>query len=291
MMKKERLKLMAVSMIALLTACTTADPVESKNQDDTVDVTFRLNSEAWSYQQEPMRTRALTADGKQMTDIWILDYVGTELKQQLHQASTDDDFGSPTLSLTVGSHNIYFVASRGQNPTLDTDAKTLTFTKVLDTFYKHLALEVQPTNSGAQAVSLSRIVTKLKLTFTDAIPTGAATFDVTPSQWHYGINYTTGQPTAATASQAITANIPASAIGSTGEVLNIFGFSATDEWTTDVAIACKDGESNVLSTVAITDAPFKCNRVTSYTGPLFSSNGALTLSLNTDWDTEYTATW
>lgn len=290
-MKKERLKLMAVSMIALLTACTTADPVESKNQGDTVDVTFRLNSEAWSYQQEPMRTRALTADGKQMTDIWILDYVGTELKQQLHQASTDDDFGSPTLSLTVGSHNIYFVASRGQNPTLDTDAKTLTFTKVLDTFYKHLSLEVQPTTSGAQAVSLSRIVTKLKLTFTDAIPTGAATFDVTPSQWHYGINYTTGQPTAATASQAITANIPASAIGSTGEVLNIFGFSATDEWTTDVAIACKDGESNVLSTVAITDAPFKINRVTSYTGPLFSSSGALTLSLNTDWDTEYTATW
>lgn len=290
-MKKERLKLMAVSMIALLTACTTADPVENKNQDDTVDVTFRLNSEEWSYQQKPMRTRALTADGKQMTDIWILDYVGTELKQQLHQASTDDNFGSPTLSLTVGSHNIYFVASRGQNPTLDTDAKTLTFTKVLDTFYKHLALEVQPTTSSAQAVSLSRVVTKLKLTFTDAIPTGAATFDVTPSQWHYGINYTTGQPTTATASQAITANIPASAIGSTGEVLNIFGFSGTDEWATDVTIACKDGESNVLSTVAITDAPFKLNRVTSYTGPLFSSNGALTLSLNTEWDTEYTDTW
>lgn len=287
----KKLKLMAGVAALCLAACTTEEPVESENENDSVNVTFTITPEPWQYTTEPMKTRALDADGKSMTDIWILDYIGTELQQQVHQVSTDADFGSPTISLAVGSHSIYFVASRGAGATLDTDAKTLTFTKVLDTFYKALSLNVSATSAGAQSVTLDRIVTKFKVTFADAIPTGASAFYVTPSSWYYGFNYTNGNPTTATASQPITVSIPSSIIGSSGESLNIFGFSGIDEWTTDVTIDCMDDDSNVLGTATITDAPLKRNRVTSFAGPLFSSNGAMTMSLNTNWDTEYTGTW
>ena len=43
--------------------------------------------------------RTMEADGKAMTDLWVLDYVGGQLVQQVHQASTDEDFGTPTLNL------------------------------------------------------------------------------------------------------------------------------------------------------------------------------------------------
>jgi hypothetical protein len=237
-------------------------------------------------------TRSLEADGKTMTDVWVFDYMGGILQQQVHQTSADADFGTPTLSLALGEHHIYFVASRGTGATLNTDAHTLTFTKVLDNFWKDYAITITGgTDSGSRAVVLDRIVTKLKVVFSDAIPTGSATFNVTPAAWHYGFDYTTGNPTAATASQNIVVNVPNASIGVAGESVNIYGFSGTAEWVTDIAINCKTSDGDVLGSATITSAPFIRNRVSEYTGPLFGDNGSMTLSLNTAWDDAYQGTW
>lgn len=237
-------------------------------------------------------TRSLEADGKTMTDVWVLDYVGGVLQQQLHQTSTDADFGAPTLSLGLGTHHIYFVASRGAGATLNTNAHTLTFTKVLDTFYKDYAITITGgTASGNRAVALDRIVTKLKVVFSDAIPTGAATFNVTPAAWYYGFDYTTGNPTVATASQTIALTIPNTSIGVTNEFISVFSFSTATEWTTDVTINCKKSDDTVLGSATITAAPFVRNRVSEYTGPLFGDNGSMALSLNATWDDSYQGSW
>ena len=237
-------------------------------------------------------TRSLEADGKQLTDLWVLDYVNGSLAQDaIHQTSSDSDFGTPTVNLAVGSHHVYFIASRGKTPTLDTDAHTLTFGNVSDTFYKDYAIDVTGTSNGSRTVTLDRCVTKLTAVITDEIPTGAATFNITPTAWHYGIDYVSGNPTAATASQAITINIPASEIGVTNESLNIFGFSADDEWTTDIALDCKTSGGDILGTATIAAAPFQRNRITIYSGPLFSTEGLTAVSLSTDWQTNHTGTW
>ena len=239
----------------------------------------------------PIATRALDADGKSMTDVWVLDYVGSELKQQVHRAATDADFGSPTLSMSVGAHTLYFVASRGTGAVLDTDARTLSFTKVNDTFWATKALNVSATTTGTQAVALDRIATKLRITFSDAIPTGAATFNVTPSQWHYGFNYTTGEPTTATASQTITVNIPSSYIGLVSQSVGMFGFSGSDDFTTDVAIDCQDADSHVLGAATVPSVSMKRNRISALTGSLFSKTSTIGFSLNTDWLDDYEMTF
>ena len=238
-------------------------------------------------------TRALTADGKAMTDLWVLDYPNgaTQPSSVIHQTSDDDDFGSPTLNLAIGSHHVYFIASRGKTPTLDTDAHTLTFGSVSDTFYKDYAIDVTGTSNGSRSVTLERCVTKFTAVITDEIPTDAATFNITPTAWHYGIDYVSGTPTTATASQTITINIPSSEIGVTNERLSIFGFSAATEWMTDIAIDCKKGDGTILGTATIADVPLKQNRITTFSGPLFSANGLTTVSLSTDWQTEYEGTW
>lgn len=273
-----------------LTACNNDSDSTPVLDDSPVKITFNVQGD-FTLNTNPI-TRSLTADGKDMTDVWVLDYVGGVLQQQLHQVSTDADFGAPTLSLGLGNHHIYFVASRGAGATLNTDAKTLTFTKVLDTFWKDYEITITSgTSSGSRSVALDRIVTKLKVTFSDAIPTGASTFSVTPTSWHYGFHYQTGNPTTAANSQFVTVNIPNTSIGNTGESLNVYGFSSTTEWTTNVAITCKAANSDVLGSATIVGAPFVRNRVSEYTGPLFGDNGSMTLSLNTDWTTSHTGTW
>ena len=276
----------ALAVAASLTACDNNAPMDAP----TVPVRFFVQGD-FSIANTPF-TRSLTADGKDMTDVWVLDYVDGALVQQLHQTSEDDDFGTPTLSLSVGSHHIYFIASRGQGATLNTTDHTLTFTKVSDTFWKDYEINITAgTSNESRTVSLDRVVTKLKLVFSDAIPAGATTFNITPATWYYGINYTTGEPISATPSQPITVNIPSSEIGVIGETVSIFGFSSATEWTTNIAINCKAANNDVLGSATIAAAPFVRNRVSEYTGPLFGDSGAMTLSLNATWDDSYTGTW
>ena len=296
----KKLFLMALA-VATITACTKNDDPETgrlfiRLNGDTIQTHATITFACQGFEMTPFRTRSLEADGKAMTDLWILDYLvgldGLELSQDpIHQVSTDEDFGTPTLNLSVGSHHVYFIASRGSGATLSTENHTITFARVLDTFYKDYEINVTATSNGSRSVTLDRIVTKLTTIIADAIPEGAATFNLTPEAWHYGIDYTTGLPISATASRTITINIPSSEIGVTNEHLSIFGFSTEDEWTTNVTLNCKKADGTILGSAVLSNVPLKRNRITEYTGPLFSSNGLTTVDLTTDWEDTHTGTW
>ena len=282
-----------ILMIAavMMAACGNDDDLSGQTAEHSTRITFDIQGDFTLNTHD--FTRSLTADGKDMTDIWILDYVDGTIVQKLHQSdNTAADFGTPTLSLSIGTHHIYFVASRGTGATLNTTDHTLLFSRVLDTFWKDYEINITAgTSNESRTVSLDRVVTKLKLVFSDAIPIGAASFNITPATWYYGINYQTGEPCAPATSQPITINIPSSEIGIVNEAVSIFGFSSATEWTTDIAINCKTTNNEVLGSATITAAPFVRNRVSEYTGPLFSNSGAMTLSLNVTWDDIYQGTW
>ena len=281
-------------------ACSTEEPTSNMTARITADttdmkpVTITFRCHGFDISSQPFEgTRAeLKADGKVMTDLWVLDYIDGSLAQSvIHQTASDEDFGTQTLNLAVGSHHVYFIASRGKTATLDTYGHTITFGTVSDTFYYDLSLNVTATSSGSRSVTLERIVTKFTAVITDAIPEGAATFNITPSEWYYGWDYVAGTPTTATASQTITINIPSSEIGVTNEPLNIYGFSAADEWATDVSIDCRKSDNTILGTATIDNVPLDRNRITTFSGPLFSANGLTTVSLSSDWLDEHTGTW
>lgn len=299
MIMKKILSTAAVAALCFL-SCSTDEPtanLTARIKTDTTEmkhVTITFNCRGFDISTEPFaETRALEADGKTMTDLWVLDYPNGQTAPtiQIHQTSSDEDFGSPTLNLAVGNHHVYFIASRGQDATIDTDAHTITFGKVRDTFYMDYEINVTATSNGSRSVTLERIVTKFTAVITDAIPEDAATFNITPAKWYYGWDYVAGTPTAATYSQTITINIPSSEIGATNERLSIFGFSAATEWMADIAINCKKGDGTILGTATITDVPLKQNRITTFSGPLFSANGLTSVSLSSDWLDDYTGTW
>lgn len=267
---------------------------DASASEKTKRFTFTLKgdfSDTW----KPV-TRAvgyLQADGRDMTDIWVLDYQDGVLVQQIHQAdNTADDFGKPVLNLAYGSHHVYFIASRGTGATLNTEAHTITFTKTYDTFYKDYEVEVVNTSNGNRAVTLDRIITKLRLKFTDAISADAATFNITPSQWYYGWDYVAGTLTDARTSQEVSITIPDSEKGKADVTVNVFGFSTAEQWSADVTFNAKRADGSIIGQATIEQVPFKANRITEYAGRLFSSNGEqVALSLNSDWYDKYEGVW
>lgn len=236
---------------------------------------------------------SLSADGKEMTDLWVFDYVNGQCVQSVHQenSTAGESWGKPTMQLAYGSHHVYFVASRGEGATIDADGHTITWTGPRDTFWKDYEVEVASTSNGNRAVTLDRVTTKLRIVVNDEVPTGCAAMVVTPARWYYGWDYVNG---VATASQQTERRVPVpeSYVGTTGQLtVSIFGLSSTDEWVTNVSVkALGEGEA-VIGSATITGAPFKANRSTEYSGNLFGSAGELDVSVNGDWESPKTGTW
>ena len=293
----KRLFIMALA-VATLTACekeiiTEEDATVSDGSaiEKTKKFTFTVKGD-FSNEWKPVTRGYLSADGKDMTDLWVLDYVGGQLVQQIHQSdNTAEDFGQPVMNLSYGAHHVYFVASRGASPVLNTTDGTITWSSVRDTFWKDYEVSVVSTSNGNRSVTLDRVVTKLMLAFTDAISNDAFSINFTPATWYYGLNYKTGEPTAATTSQTIVTTLPDSYKGQSGVVLSYFSISPSDEWTSNISLNSKDGDNHIIGQANITSVPFVRNRQTEYSGPLFTSGGSMSLSLDGDWETSVSGTW
>lgn len=233
----------------------------------------------------------LTADGQSMTDLWVFDFVDGTCVQTVHQTSTDADWGQPKMSLSYGSHHVYFVASRGEGATLDADGHTITWTGPRDTFWQDYEVDVVSTSNGNRAVTLDRVATKVRIVVNDEVPATCKAVTVTPERWYYGWDYVNGVAMASQQNER-RVTVPESYVGTSGQLaVSIFGLSSADEWVTNVAVkALGDGDA-VLGSATITGAPFKANRSTEYSGNLFGSAGGLDVSVSASWESPKTGTW
>lgn len=233
----------------------------------------------------------LSADGKDMTDLWVFDYVDGVCVQSVHQTAGDEAWGKPTLTLGYGSHHVYFVASRGEGATLDADGHVITWTGPRDTFWKDYEVEVVSTSNGNRAVTLDRVATKMRVTVNDEVPATCKAVTVTPERWYYGWDYVNGVAVASQQTER-RVTVPESYVGTTGQLaVSIFGLSGSDEWVTNVAVKALGEGDAVIGSATITGAPFKANRATEYSGNLFGSAGGLDVSVNATWENAKNGTW
>ena len=284
-MKKLSIGLAAALM---LTACTSDEPQNEKPTGmEAKTITFTFGD---TFQQRAMTRADITS--LDLTDLWMFDYVGGELQQTIHQSNTDEDFGVLSASMGYGGHTLYFVASRGTTPTSDTDAQTITWVKPSDTFWATATVTVSPSSESSQAVSLSRVATRLRITVNDEVPDGASKFVITPAQWYYGIDYTTGSGIAPSANQPREVNIPSSYIGTTGQLaISIFGFVPSADWKTDITAALKASDDSTLGQVALEDVTLNKNITTAYSGGILGTSKAFTLTADDAWGDEDVHTW
>ena len=279
--------LMAMAAAAMLLSCEkeetlTAKVNEPKDSLQTKTITFTFGEIT-----HHAMTRGTLADAS-ITDLWLFDYMGEDLKQTIHQSSTDDGFGSVAVTAETGDHSFCFIASRGTGATVS--GGTITWEKPSDTFWSKTTLTVTPQTATSQSVELQRAATKLKITIIDEVPATLSKLTIAADTWHSGINALTGEPTAA-AARTSTISVPASYIGTTGQLIaSIFGICVND-YTTDVSVTASDANSQVIASVALNDVPMKKNTTTSYSGPLFTRQPTFTMTVADSWSEDITGTW
>jgi hypothetical protein len=277
-------KVLIIAALAMVVASCGKDVTVEENGAKKVSFDVQGN---WN---SPVFTRgSLSADGKEMTDLWLFDYVDGTLVQTLHQVSTDADFGTPAPTLAYGEHRIYFVVSRGASPVIN--GTVISWGSVRDTFWKAMSVTVGGASASTYSVALDRVVTKLRITATDAVPDGTATVVVLPGKWYAGLDYLTGQPADMRDSEEMSVAVPDSYVGTTGMAVSFFGFSTSAEWTTPLTVSARDADNDIIGMVNVAVAPFMANRATEFSGSLFSTSGTFTITLNDEWDTPWTGSW
>ena len=286
-------------ILAALTACTKDDAPDGGarvsiyvNGDSLKEhrvITFACHDFSFLPMGADNAATRATMSEVNMTDLWLFDYVGGELQQTIHQTATDANFGTPAINASYGDHTIYFVASRGDSPTID--GSVISWTKPSDTFWASRSITIAPSTSASQTVSLQRVATRLRLTVTDEIPATLSQLCVTPSHWYYGFNYLTGEAVDDRQTER-TVNVPASYIGTTGQLYaNFFSLSPSTAWQTDITLKAKDGDGGVISQIGIADVPLERNRVTNYSGPLFSASRTSSVTADGEWGDDINGTW
>ena len=281
--------MMALAVATILpTSCTSDEPQNEQPtgwESKTIIFTF-----GDVLTQHAMTRADITS--LDITDLWMFDYIGEELQQTVHQSNTDQGFGVLSASMGYGEHTLYFVASRGTTPTTDTDARTITWVKPSDTFWATASITVSPSSASSQSVSLSRVATRLRITVNDEVPAGAAKFVIIPSQWYYGIDYTTGNGVAPSSNQPREVNIPSSYIGTSGQLaIAIFGFVPSNDWQTNITASLKASDESILGLVMLEDVTLNKNITTAYSGGILGTSKAFTLTADDVWGTEDIHTW
>lgn len=277
--------MMAMSAAFMLTACgehetdgelTAMSTQQDAGKSKTITFTFGPKMR--------QMTRASLAE-LNITDLWLIDYMGDELKQTVHKS---EGFDAVSLSLDYGEHTICFVASRGSEPTVS--APTISWSKPSDTFWAIASMNIQPASSASESVELKRVATRLKINITDEIPATAARLEVEPATWYYGLNVRTGDAVDAR-QQVRSVAIPSQYVGTTGQVSASFFGLSPNEWQSDVDVRLIASDDGILGQVSLADVPFKRNTTTVFGGGIVGTAASVGITAEDEWMPDDEHTW
>ncbi|MDD6754374.1 MAG: hypothetical protein PUE15_10825 [Prevotella sp.] len=252
----------------------------------------------------PISRAALSANGKALTDLYILDYdkATGKLLQVLHQTSTAADFAEPDLTLDYGEHVLKVVATRSQEPTLWDEQKTtwqvepniltpvtatqpvmLTSTKTSDTFGAEKEVSVGIGMATTVSITLDRLVAKLVVSSTDVFPDDCTTITL-DFQEYRTLSWTTMDVIEAVNNQRV-ADVT-SLRGTAGTVLSYFVLAPKDGYQTDITLTTNRTEGSPYSTITVPDVTLERNKVTTISGPIYGHGQGLQVTVNDAWDSE-----
>ena len=292
----------AVSMTVV--SCSSDNENLVENEQPTVKSHVRLvcgMGVSVSPMRAPMSRAALSANGKALTDIYILDYDKTtgKLLQVLHQTSTAADFAEPDLTLDYGEHVLKVVATRSQEPTLwdaqkmtwtvepniltpvtATQPVMLTSTKTSDTFGAEKEVSVGIGTAATVSITLDRLVAKLVVNSTDVFPDDCTTIAL-DFQEHRTLSWTTMDVTEAVDNQRVVdvANLR----GTTGTVLSYFVLAPKDGYQTGITLITNRTEGKPYSTITVPGVTLERNKVTTITGPIYGHGQGFQVTVNDAW--------
>ena len=265
-----------MGLLSLLCACSSNDeePI-SNNDNQEVTITFS------NFEME-MTTRATLSDASLThLDIWLSDGTTTT---PYHQVSTDEGFGSLSLSLNkTKTYTLYAIAHKATAACTLTDG-VIAFPddKPKESFY--YTTTFSPASTTTLNCEMNRVCGKFTLVTTDVVPEDVdhVLFTIANTATRLAVN---GTPANSVNREVSFSSISHKPDGTVSFSFQILSTSAINTNFTITATAY-DAADDVIETKTFTDIPIRNNYKTTLTGAFFvMTNVGINLS-TLDWGEE-----
>lgn len=206
------------------------------------------------------------------------------------QDSTMANFGMITDSLPAGLYEFDFAAGKKGLQVLGYGRiATATFnygsTKWQDSFWDDFTTTLG-TGGISEAITLKRVVGKLEINLTDAIPANADSLEINVNPETNNLRFDSGQPDGPPSGVVnYSEKIPASAIGTTNFTMDRLIGNTAIPYT--VIITCFDASHNLIGSATVNNVTTPANMKTILSGNLFGTPPAnsqtFTIKIDTAW--------
>lgn len=253
--------ILAATIAAMFAACANDNDITPTADTKTIAIEFQGDVD---FTIAPFETRTVT-DARAMTDIWIMDYMDGQCRQAVHQSACDIDFGRPSITFAYGTHDLYIVASAGQDA--EVIGTGIEWQTVGDTFWRHVTLKVDAQTMDFLSIVLSRVATALRVQSIDNVPTAATSVTIQPDAWYTALDFITGEPTSGTESPILRYD---QLQKSAPLDITLYGFAPATGNTMRARIKTYSAIGVIKESTAPT-FPISANHVTTLSGTLFGS--------------------
>lgn len=250
----------------------------------------------------PHSRATLTANGAELTDLYILDYdkKSGKLLQVLHQTSTAPDFAEPDLTLDYGDHTLKVIATRSTSPIL-LDASSapwevpsnvltpvsgaaiptlLSSAKTSDTFGAQRDIVVSIGEAQTVNLTLERLVARMVIQSTDVFPTDCSTFELSLQEYKSFSWQTFDVIEAENNHRSSDVSVLA---GTTGTTITYYMFAPADGYTTDITFTTNSNTGKPYSTITVPNVRLERNKTTTITGSFYNHQQWFSISINDAW--------
>lgn len=196
--------------------------------------------------------------------------------------------------LTAGIYKVCFLAHGVTDATFAEESSLVTFPKVEDTFWGFLEIEVDATQTDQSfSVGLARAVAGIELVPTDAVPEQVDQFLIETSGRYHQICLLDGKTPAVTEAFSLTVAFEAEDKLPDTRVKHFFysfvpeaAPEAASAFLNEMILTSQTGPGEVQRQRTITQVPLYRNRITRYTGTLYTASivdGLFDLQIDTNW--------
>ena len=208
-----------------------------------------------------------------------------KVNQFREDPSTYTTFGDFSLSLPMGSYTMVVLGyglNEGEPAITLTSPTSATFGTypARETFVATQAVNVTNTSAVELSATLSRVISKVKVTSTDGCTENAVSVRLTFSAGGKAFNPTTGLATSNTGFSNV---LPIqSTVGNPTNSISYL-FLATDEQTMTVTIDVLNALEESISHKVVNNVPLQRNRLTTLTGSIYSAGAGTDFTVDTEW--------
>jgi hypothetical protein len=285
---------LAALMLAACEKPVIDEQADKKGQEQSANVTLRLTT--YSQESFTRSTEALTDQCSRLS-VAIFRQDGTKVKS-VNQTSSDGGFGTVAVSLTEGTYKVVAVAhnsTEGNATISSTEKVTFANNKMTDTFACCETFSVLDGSAVEKEVLLQRVVAMVRLTINGTIPDNVARFKFYYTGGSSTLNPSTGYGCVNSKQTEYRATV---LDGSPVKVYEIYTAPHELNDVLKLVITAQDADNSTVNEWTMENVPVTRNKITTWTGSLFSNDGggpstdgSITITLDTTWGGTVSYTW